>query len=72
MRVGTVLDQLLQDLDPGGAQQLAQLAEVVALGQDADDHRLLVLGAPLLLQVVDVRRIERTGRVLAVCAAFRH
>ena len=45
MRRLAVLDDLADDRDAGGAQQLAQLGEIVALGQRGDAERAL-LGAP--------------------------
>ena len=44
MRLLAVLDELADDGHAGGAQQLAQLGEVVALRHDADAERAL-LGA---------------------------
>ena len=44
VRAVAVLDALADDVDPGGAQQLAQLGEVVALLQRGDEVRAL-LGA---------------------------
>src|SRR3954451_15547222 len=54
MRLLAVLDELADDRDAGGAQQLTELGEVVALGHRADAERAL-LGTPARLRGYVVR-----------------
>ena len=42
MRLVALLDQLADDGDAGGAQQLLELGEIVALGQRGDAERALL------------------------------
>ena len=57
MRLLAALHQLAHDRHPGGAQQLAELVEVIALGQRRDAERALARALAVRVGPVQLRPV---------------